>query len=128
MVTLQEQFEKDFPNKEARTIVAPGKYGNSNFVNYDLDLTKYTKLEILYLQSNKITSVKLCSSGNFINLSISYNNLTSVDFLNTISNPKKLEGIKIFNNNIQPTDISIFSRFVNLECLKIGSIEKGKVN
>jgi hypothetical protein len=38
MTTLQEQFEKDFPDKSVKEIEARGKYKNSNFTNYDLDL------------------------------------------------------------------------------------------
>lgn len=102
MVTLQEQFEKDFPNKGVKDIYANNKYENSNFTNYDLDLREYKNLRILMLDSN---------------------NFTSVDFLNTIPNPEKLEQLQIYNNKIQPTDISIFSKFVNLKNLKIGTME-----
>src|SRR5204863_242330 len=50
------------------------------------------------------------------------NSLTSVDFLNSLPNPEKLTCLKIEENNIKPTDLTCFSRFVNLETLEIGSI------
>jgi hypothetical protein len=111
MVTLQEQFEKDFPNKETKEISALGKYENSNFTNWDLDLRKYFNLECFNLGDNKITST---------------------DFLNTLPNPEKLKILMISCNNIQPTNISVFSRFINLKVLKIGvmdyALKQGKRN
>ena len=49
MITLQEQFEKDFPNKKAREInVSNGsEYRYANFTNYDLDLRGYKYLTYL---------------------------------------------------------------------------------
>src|ERR1043166_9236629 len=118
MITLQEQFEKDFPDKSVREIIAYDKYKDTNFTNYDLDLRGYINLEELNLagnlDNNKITSIKLPQSSKLRRLYLRGNNLTSVDFLNTIPNPKKLEALTISDNNIQPTDISIFGRFVNL--------------
>ena len=101
MTTLQEQFEKDFPDKSVREIIIDGKYLiNTNFTNYDLDLRAYSNLIGFF-----------CSS----------NNLTSVDFLNQLHNPEKLKILTIYDNNIQPTDISFFSKFINLKYLKIGT-------
>src|SRR6266487_270093 len=100
MVTLQEQFEKDYPDKGVDKVNIKEKYKNSDFTNRDLDLSEYKNLTDIY-----------SSSGH----------LTSVDFLNTLSNPEKLKVLRIYNNNIQPTDISFFSKFVNLRILKIGT-------
>lgn len=50
------------------------------------------------------------------------NDLTSVDFLNTLPNPKKLTYLDIRENNIKLTDLICFSRFINLETLNIGSL------
>lgn len=104
MTTLQEQFEKDFPDKSVREINADGKYQYSNFTNRDLDLREYRNLKELELADN---------------------NLTFVDFLNQLPNPEKLELVGIYNNEIKPTDISFFSKFVNLRYLKIGTSEEG---
>jgi chromosome segregation ATPase len=60
------------------------------------------------------------------------NNLTSADFLKQILNPKSLEEIIIYDNNIEPTNIEMFSRFINLKILKLGvresTLKKGKRN
>jgi hypothetical protein len=53
------------------------------------------------------------------------NQLTTVEFLDNLLNPEKLKVLGIFNNNIQPTDIEIFSKFTNLKYLKIGTTKDG---
>jgi len=142
MTTLQEQFEKDYPDKEAVYINAHSKYWYSDFVNRDLDLREYVNVAILELSDNKISSIKLPKNSKIkrmmlgrsqltqidlsqqeelMDLDLNENNLTSIGFLNTLPNPEKLESLYIFNNKIQPTDISIFSRFVNLKTLMIGT-------
>ena len=189
MTILQEQFEKDFPDKSVAQIYILRKYEKSSFTNYDLDLREYKDLKWIELAFNKITSIDLSKqkslrilglnhnnlnsldlsgcenlrelglSGNklistsdlismlsskckkLIKLELNSKNLTSinlsefkdlkelnlccndfisVDFLNTIPNPEKLEKLVIHSNKIQPTDIEIFSKFVNLRMLKIG--------
>lgn len=137
MTTLQEQFERDFPDKGVREIkagVCEGvfKYRDSNFTNYDLDLREYVNLEKLDLNGSKITSLNLSGLKQLLVLHLNANNLTSVDFLNGLSNAIKLEDLSVHSNNIQPTDISFFSKFVNLWRLKIGTtnfaLKEGKRN
>src|SRR4051812_44436998 len=131
MTTLQEQFEKDFPDKSVEKIDAFYKYYEGNFTNYDLDLSEYVNLESLNLSYNKITSINLSEYKELRDLKISNNNLISIDFLNTLPCPEKLEELEIFSNKIPSTDISFFSKFVNLEVLRIGTnegITKGKIN
>ena len=129
MVTLQEQFEKDFPDKSVREIRAYDKYEGSNFTNYDLDLREYTNLEILCFGDNKLTSIYLVQhEKNSICIDLSVNNLTSID----LSRCNNIKNLTIYDNKIQPTDIAIFSNFVNLVYLRIGTtstgIIKGKHN
>ena len=121
MTTLQEQFERDFPDKGVEVIRVGGKYLTSNFTNRDLDLRGiYENVEMLDLNTNGITSINLSGCKNLNILYLSYNSLTSVDFLNTIPNPEKLETLVISSNKIQPTDISVFSKFINLKILRMG--------
>ncbi|CAI2162287.1 13555_t:CDS:2 [Funneliformis geosporum] len=105
MTTLQEQFEKKFPDKRVGVLIAFFRDENNKFTSYDLDLGEYEKVGI---------------------------DLISVDFLNQLPNPERLEKLEIYNNNIQPTDIEIFRKFVNLEVLKIGTerevLSQGKRN
>src|SRR5436189_4771235 len=125
MTTLQEQFEKDFPNKSVGKIDIKDKYKNTNFTNRDLDLRAYSYLISLICSHNDLTSLNLTGLSNLISLICSHNDLTSlnltglsnlislycsdnkitsVDFLNTLSNPEKLKTLSIFDNNIQPTE------------------------
>src|SRR5947209_3022376 len=131
MTTLQEQFERDFSNRERMIEIC--RYKNRNFTNYDLDLREYRNLWILNLMGSNLTSINLSGCELLRTLRLENNQLTSADFLNTLPNPEKLTDLCIYNNNIQPTNISIFSKFVNLKTyLKIGTIksdlEKGKHN
>jgi Leucine-rich repeat (LRR) protein len=126
MVTLQEQFEKDFPDKNVREININAKYLKTDFTNYDLDLGEYKDLENLDLGNNKIISIKSLQSGKLRKLHLFANNLISVNFLNTIPNTKSLEYLSVAVNNIQPTDIAVFSKFVNLEILRIGTTHPRK--
>src|SRR5688572_17204131 len=99
MTTLQEQFEKDFPDKSMREINASRKYQYSNFTNYDLDLRAY---------------------GNLTKLNCSENKITSVEFLNQLPNPENLVNLIIYDNNIQPTTLDFLRPFVNLKDCKLG--------
>jgi hypothetical protein len=132
MITLQEQFEKDFPDKGIEHIIANEKYQNSNFTNWDLDLRKYKDLEDLELVYNQLTSINLTQNSKLKRLFLHDNQLTSIDFLRVLPNPEKLKQLTIYDNKIQPTDIKIFSNFVNLEALKIGTtidgLKEGKHN
>ena|SRR6266487_4669106 len=101
------------------------------FINGSALLTPLTKLGIDGL--SKLTQLK-CSGNKLNNLDVRNlsnlkvfncfdNNFTSVDFLKVLPNPKKMEELIIYNNNIQPTSISVFSRFVNLKILKVGTMK-----
>ena len=104
-----------------------------------LDLTQFTGLRKADIRNSCLTELivnnycleELNVSGNpGLSLKIGFVpkklnccaiNLKSAGFLNQISNPENLEALDISCNDIQPTDISIFSRFINLKVLKTGS-------
>ncbi|KLL03066.1 MAG: hypothetical protein MRECE_30c014 [Mycoplasmataceae bacterium CE_OT135] len=88
-----------------------------------LDLREFVNLKELTCSDNQLTSLDLSVCSELTRLDCYYNKLTSVDFLKTLHQPEKLAWLSIFNNNIQPTDIAIFKPFVNLECLKLGTME-----
>jgi len=97
-----------------------------------LDLNSFVNLRYLNCSDNQLTNLDLSKCSNLEELSCYDNQFTSVDFLNTLPRPEKLEDLVIFNNNIQPTDIAYFSKFVNLRNLEIGTglpyLELGKRN
>ena len=86
-----------------------------------INLDKNTKLNELNLNTNQLTNVNLEKNTSLISLYLQGNKLTSVDFLNQLPQPNKLEILKVSSNNIQPTNIEIFSKFINLKELKIGT-------
>jgi hypothetical protein len=96
-----------------------------------LDLTDFSNLENLYCCSNQLINFDLSENVNLRKLDCAYNQLTSVEFLNNLPNPEKLETLTLYNNNIQ-VDIAIFSKFINLKFLKIGTtkyvLAEGKHN
>jgi hypothetical protein len=136
MVTLQEYLNKSPKNTWTRVSPSRGELGGWSYEGGELDLTGFDKLEILatikICLSSPITKITLDGCSNLKEIHIIEQEITSVDFLNKLSNPEKLEQLRIYDNNIQPTNISIFSRFVNLEVLQLGTtkdfLEKGKRN
>jgi hypothetical protein len=109
------------PNNPIRTPVLEGK---------EIDLSEFVNLEEIILEGGlstsllkeKIEKIKLGQNNKLRRIELNDNRLTSVDFLNTIPNPEKLEVLRIYNNNIKPTNIEVFSKFINLRDLKIGTI------
>jgi Leucine-rich repeat (LRR) protein len=129
MTTLQEQFEKDFPDKSVREIRTEAKYDNST--NYDLDLREYKNLTILDCSCNNLTSLSnlpnglthlKCSRNNLTSLSNLPNSLTYLDCSNnnltSLSNlPNSLTYLDCSNNNL--TSIDFLNQLPNLEKLVI---------
>src|SRR3954454_13579762 len=100
MVTLQEQFEKDYPNKEVKEINIYKKYEITNFTNYDLDLREYKKLINLNCSYNNLTSIDVSKNVNLTELKCSENNLTSLD----VSKNVNLTELKCSENNLTSVD------------------------
>jgi len=100
----------------------------------ELDLSHQLNLKKVDCGDNQLTYLNVANCPNLEEISCYSNNLSSVDFLAQLSNPEKLEVLKINDNNIQPTDIKVFKHFVNLEDLRIGTVgllsflEDGKRN
>ncbi|CAG8592538.1 36329_t:CDS:2, partial [Racocetra persica] len=95
-----------------------------------LDLTNLPKLEELICSDNRLTSLDLTNLNRLKLLLCRDNQLTKINYP---LNPKKLTELSIRNNNLVEHDLSIFSRFINLEKLFIGNdykenIEKGEYN
>jgi len=95
----------------------------------ELDLSEYTGLEKVLINGSyllfPLTKITLGNNSNLTELDCSSNRLTSVDFLNQLTNPEKLTSLHISDNNIETTDIAVFSKFVSLEELRIGTTKKG---
>jgi len=91
----------------------------------ELNLSEYVNLTDIRIDGNylktPLTKLDISSCFNLVILICINNNLISANFLKQLPNPKKIEILNVYNNNIQPTDIELFSRFVNVRVLKIGT-------
>ena len=70
--------------------------------------------------SNQLIEVILPKFSQLVNFQCPNTNLTNLDFLNCL-NPWFLEILVINDNNFSKNDLSIFTRFINLKILVIGS-------
>ncbi|CAI2172877.1 12060_t:CDS:2 [Funneliformis geosporum] len=132
--TLQEYLEWKYPAKEDKEGVKEIIIGNIDDVRIkfgELDLREFKNLEKIvvngtsYDAEHKLNSLKIGDCANLKFLGVSFNNLTSVEFLKQLVNPEKLQGLFVNCNNIEPTDIEIFSPFVNLSSFRMGTTSRG---
>lgn len=162
MVTLQEYLNSKYKTDESKLHVEEIDIREIHYERRDqdttelldggvLDLRSYVNLKKLYITGHDIGSKPNNDSGIYFNtpiikldlstcicieyLDASYQALTNVDFLMHLPQPEKLKILKIYDNNIQTTDIEVFSKFINLNSLVIGtsnirenSLAKGKLN
>jgi hypothetical protein len=82
-------------------------------------LVNLKRLDYVYNFAN-LFSFDLSSNVNLTVLGCSENQLTSIDFLNSLPNPDKLEILEIYDNNIQPTTLDFLKSFANLKSCKLG--------
>ena len=73
--------------------------------------SEITKLDVSWKKLEG--DLDLVGFVNLKELCCSDNEFTTVEFLNSLPHPEKLEKLWIYNNNIQPTDIAVFSKFIN---------------
>jgi len=90
-----------------------------------LDLSDFIDLEKLDCSLNKITTLILNNNPQLNIIFCQNNQIVNVDFLTQLSNPHELEKLLIYNNNIQPTNIEVFSKLSNIKRLKLGTTEDG---
>ncbi|CFW92728.1 protein of unknown function (Leucine Rich repeat domain) [endosymbiont DhMRE of Dentiscutata heterogama] len=109
----------------------------------NLDLSDFTNLEKLNCSFNQINSLNLSNCENLKEIDCTYNKLTNLDLtgLNELEkvnccnnylesfdcsslNPEKLTFLNITANKLPEQDLSVFSPFINLEWLWIGSSDK----
>jgi len=89
----------------------------------ELDLTNLTDLEMLNCVFNQLTNLDLSNLFNLKELYCRDNYLISINYP---PNPEKLIELSIRNNNLDKQNLSIFSKFTNLQTLFIGNDDKEK--
>src|SRR5438270_11236447 len=86
-----------------------------------LNLADNSQLEGLCCFSNQLEELNLPKLFNLVELKCYDNCLTNINFLNQLINPNNLKVLNLSDDKIQPTDIEVFSEFVNLKELRIGN-------
>src|SRR6185436_6324539 len=89
-----------------------------------LQFTNCPRLTRIYCYGNKLTNLKITGCPKVSYLNISCNSFDSFDFLDCLADPKKLVYLSIHTNNLPESDLSIFSKFVNLEELYIDNYDE----
>jgi len=94
-----------------------------------LDVSGLTQLREIYCSKNKLTSDKLKIDGvnNLEKFSCYKNHLSDLHLLLFFLNPERLTNLDIRNNNFTKQDLTIFSRFTNLQELRIGNDNEEKI-
>lgn len=119
----QEYLNENYP-KKIRNSIKNLLLRDKNLEGH-LDLKDFTNLEKLDCSYNQITSLDLNGLKHLKVLYANDNCLESLDYSSL--DPQKLTGLIIDNNNLPEQDIAVFSDFNNLEDLRIGSDDKGKI-
>src|ERR1700722_3360687 len=73
-----------------------------------------------------LKKINLTGLGNLKDINLSYNELTSVDFLSQLPRPEKLEFLELSRNNFASTTLDFAAPFINLKALTLGT-KKEKV-
>jgi Leucine-rich repeat (LRR) protein len=92
--------------------------------NNQLIIVNCPNLEKLACGNNKLTDLDVSKLTNLKTLACPNNLLTNINYPR---NPEKLINVIVSDNNLLAQDISVFSKFVNLEILYIGSDNEEKM-
>ncbi|WNE40006.1 MAG: hypothetical protein GBAus27B_000073 [Mycoplasmataceae bacterium] len=95
-----------------------------------LNVSDFVQLEELYCWGNQLTYLILPPNNKLRIIGCANNHLTDFDY--TQLNPHICTDLRLFNNNLAPTDLAVFSPLVNLTILDIGNendwVEQGQGN
>jgi len=140
MVNAQTWLDNNYPTRQRNTIKKlnimrndlEGELDLSGFVNLEelncesnnlsgcLNLSNLSELKILNCRNNKIEELKIENCHNITYLEASGNrNLNKIDLSHLTS--ELVTFISFAYGNLPLMDLSVFSRFINLETLSIGA-------
>jgi len=86
-----------------------------------LKLNNLTKLESVICSNNQFTSLGISSLNNLEYLDAKINQLTNINLLLSNLNPTKLRQLYLRDNNFSENDLTLLSKFTNLEHLEISN-------
>ncbi|KLL05309.1 MAG: hypothetical protein MRERV_2c031 [Mycoplasmataceae bacterium RV_VA103A] len=144
-ILAQEYINQAYPTQKEREEIKELKiYGEG--LEGELDLSDFKNLEELDCSDNCLTNLNLNNCLKLNEINCQYNQLTTLNLSNlvelkrlecynnyltqipNIPNPEKITDLRINNNNINPSNLTIFSQFRNLKWLEIGNEDKNKIN
>jgi len=93
MATLQEYLNQKYPTKEEKEKVKEFNFVLDEKIDFfeELDLSEYVNVEKVSVGDLKLIELILGDKPNLTYLYCTHNQLLSVDFLNSLPNPEKLE-------------------------------------
>ncbi|PKC64919.1 hypothetical protein RhiirA1_461749 [Rhizophagus irregularis] len=103
MANAQEYINQKYPTKEKRGEIKILRLERKDLEGH-LDLSDFVNLEKLYCSENELVGIDL-----------------------SLTHPEKMTYLDIGNNNFAPSDLSLFSKFINLKVLSIGADKEEKV-
>jgi len=133
----QEYLDKKYPKEKREKITRLNI--DEKGLEEDLDLSDSVNLEVLYCYNNHLTNLNLNNCQKLKKVSCFNNQLTTLNLSNCeqleeldcsnnyltqlphIPNPEKITSLAISDNSLSSQDLSVFSQFKNLKCLKIGN-------
>lgn len=103
MANAQEYINQKYPTKEKRGEIKILRLERKDLEGH-LDLSDFVNLEKLYCSDNELVGIDL-----------------------SLTHPEKMTYLDIGNNNFAPSDLSLFSKFINLKVLSIGADKEEKI-
>jgi len=120
MVNAQEYLDENYPKNQRNQIIK--LHISNRDLEGSLELSDFVNLERLDCSYNKLVNLKITNCPNISYFGIWANKITSFDF--TSLNPQTLTYLFICDNNFSRQDLSVFSKFVNLIDLDLGTNNK----
>ncbi|CAG8598503.1 1838_t:CDS:2, partial [Diversispora eburnea] len=132
--SLEEAAKREIFEETNLVINNLEKFGSKDLKTplTEVDVNGLSNLNEIVLVENQIKSLNVAGCSKLKTLNLHANLLTSTDFLKQLPNPDKLERLNLSRNNFQSTTLDVFSRFINLKFLELGTkkekIEEGVYN
>ena len=117
-------MDQSYPQKARSSI--KNLYLREKQLEGRLDLQSFVNLEKLDCCFNQLTSLGLNGLKQLKVVYANDNLLSKFDYSSL--DPQKLTGLIIDNNNLSRQNVEVFSKFINLEDLRIGSDDREKID
>jgi len=117
LVDAQKYINQKYPTREERKKIVELEINDK--LEGDLDLSDFVNLQLLSCDDNKLTSLNLNNCSQLEEIYCQGNQLTDLNFLLNNCQPRQLKRLNLGSNNFSTSDLTPFSKFVNLEALYI---------